>query len=61
MRTRVLVEAIVTWADVVEAAAGGLLDESHWVDLKRELATGKASVNTDLPRTSRPSLSTVGC
>ncbi len=21
------------WSDVVEAAAGGLLDESHWVDL----------------------------
>jgi hypothetical protein len=39
-----------TWAEVVEAAAGGLLDESHWVDLKRELATGKASVNTDLAK-----------
>lgn len=39
-----------TWAEVEEAARGGLLDESHWVDLKRELATGKASVNTDLAK-----------
>lgn len=25
------------WRDIVSAAAGGLLDESRWVDLKREL------------------------
>lgn len=37
-----------TWADVLEAAAGGLIDETHWVDLKRELPVGKATVNTDL-------------
>jgi Schlafen, AlbA_2 len=36
------------WSDVVEAAAGGLLDESHWVDLKRELPAGKAKSNTEL-------------
>jgi hypothetical protein len=39
-----------TWSDVVEAAAGGLLDETHWVDLKQELATGKATINTDLAK-----------
>ncbi|MEU4526104.1 ATP-binding protein [Amycolatopsis sp. NPDC024027] len=39
-----------SWTDVVEAAKGGLLDESHWVDLKREVAAGKASVNTDLAK-----------
>lgn len=39
-----------TWSDVVEAAAGGLLDESHWVDLKQELPVGKATVNTDLAK-----------
>ena len=33
---------------MVEAAAGGLLDESHWVDLKRELPAGKAKSNTEL-------------
>lgn len=37
-----------TWADIVEAAAGGLLDESPWVDLKQELPAGKRTVNTDL-------------
>ena len=36
------------WSDVVEAAAGGLLDESHWVDLKQELPTGKRTHNTEL-------------
>jgi Schlafen, AlbA_2 len=36
------------WSDVVEAAAGGLLDESHWVDLKRELPAGKRTQNTEL-------------
>jgi hypothetical protein len=36
------------WSDVVEAAAGGLLDESHWVDLKRELPAGKRTHNTEL-------------
>lgn len=37
-----------TWSDIVEAAAGGLLDESHWVDLKQELPTGKRTHNTEL-------------
>ncbi len=36
------------WSDVVEAAAGGLLDESHWVDLKRELPAGKRAHNIEL-------------
>jgi hypothetical protein len=36
------------WSDVVEAAAGGLLDESHWVDLKQELPAGKRTHNTEL-------------
>jgi hypothetical protein len=36
------------WSDVVEAAAGGLLDESHWVDLKQELSAGKRTHNTEL-------------
>lgn len=36
-----------TWDDIVEAAAGGLLDESRWVDLKRELKPGKPG-NIDL-------------
>lgn len=36
------------WSDVVEAAAGGLLDESHWVDLKQELPVGKRTHNTEL-------------
>lgn len=40
----------MTWADVVAAAAGGLLDESHWVDLKQELPAGKAKHNTDLAK-----------
>jgi hypothetical protein len=35
------------WSDVVEAAAGGLLDESHWVDLKEKLPPGRTH-NTDL-------------
>jgi len=26
-----------TWQEVLDAAGGGLLDESHWLDLKREL------------------------
>lgn len=39
-----------TWADVVEAAAGGLLDETHWVDLKQEFPAGKATANTDLAK-----------
>jgi hypothetical protein len=38
------------WSDIVEAAAGGLIDESHWVDLKRELPVGKATFNTDLAK-----------
>jgi hypothetical protein len=36
-----------TWQDVVDAAAGGLLDESRWVDLKRELKAGRPG-NNDL-------------
>lgn len=36
------------WSDVVEAAAGGLLDESHWVDLKQELPAGTRTHNTEL-------------
>jgi hypothetical protein len=36
------------WSDVVEVAAGGLLDESHWVDLKREFPAGKRTHNTEL-------------
>jgi hypothetical protein len=39
-----------TWADIVDAAAGGLIDESHWVDLKQELPLRKASVNTDVAK-----------
>jgi hypothetical protein len=38
---------VADWADVIEAAAGGLLDESHYVDLKRELSSGRTH-NTDL-------------
>jgi hypothetical protein len=36
------------WSDVIDAAAGGLLDESHWVDLKQELPAGKRTHNTEL-------------
>lgn len=39
-----------TWSDVVEAAAGGLLDESHWLDLKQELPAGKRKDNTELAK-----------
>lgn len=35
------------WAAVVDAATGGLLDESHWVDLKQELPRGRTH-NTSL-------------
>ncbi|MFG1849572.1 AlbA family DNA-binding domain-containing protein [Micromonospora carbonacea] len=35
------------WQDIVDAAAGGLLDESRWVDLKRELKPGRPG-NNDL-------------
>ncbi|MEU4532124.1 hypothetical protein AB0F49_28230 [Micromonospora ureilytica] len=35
------------WQDIVSAAAGGLLDESRWVDLKRELKAGRPG-NNDL-------------
>ena len=38
------------WSDVVEAAAGGLLDESHWVDLKQELPAGNRAHNTELAK-----------
>jgi hypothetical protein len=36
-----------TWQDIVSAAADGLLDESRWVDLKRELKAGRPG-NNDL-------------
>lgn len=36
-----------SWQDIVTAAAGGLLDESRWVDLKRELKAGRPG-NNDL-------------
>ena len=41
-----------TWQDVVDAAAGGLIDESAWVDLKRELATagGRAHHNVEVAK-----------
>ncbi|GGK11055.1 hypothetical protein GCM10010123_46270 [Pilimelia anulata] len=35
------------WQDVVDAQQGGLLDESHWLDLKRELTPGRQG-NQDL-------------
>jgi hypothetical protein len=38
------------WSDVVEAATGGLLDESHWVDLKQELPTGARTHNAELAK-----------
>jgi hypothetical protein len=38
------------WSDVVEAAAGGLLDESHWVDLKQELPAGNRAHNAELAK-----------
>ncbi len=47
------------WSDVVEAAAGGLLDESHWVDLKQELSAGKRALNTELAQDLASLLSTV--
>jgi hypothetical protein len=36
-----------TWKDAQDAAASGLLDESRWVDLKRELKAGRLG-NNDL-------------
>jgi hypothetical protein len=42
--------APAAWSDVVEAAAGGLLDESHWIDLKQDLPAGKPKHNTDLAK-----------
>jgi hypothetical protein len=38
------------WSDLIDAAAGGLIDESHWVDLKKEVPVGKATINTDLAK-----------
>ena len=35
--------------DLVSAAAGGLLDESHWMELKREIPRTKGS-NVELAR-----------
>jgi hypothetical protein len=41
--------APATWADIVTAATAGLLDESHWVDLKREIPSTRGS-NAELAR-----------
>ena len=41
---------MTSWNDVVQAAAGGLLDESHWVDLKQELPPSNAKHNTNLAK-----------
>lgn len=38
------------WSDVVDAAAGGLLDESHWIDLKQDLPPRNRAHNTDLAK-----------
>jgi hypothetical protein len=41
--------APATWADIVTAATAGLLDESHWVDLKREIPSTRGP-NAELTR-----------
>ncbi len=38
------------WSGVVDAAAGGLLDESHWIELKRELPSANRATNTELAK-----------
>ena len=38
------------WSAVVEAAAGGLLDESHRLELKRELPSANRASNTELAK-----------
>lgn len=42
--------APASWSDVLDAAAGGLLDESHWIDLKRELSSSNRNHNTELAK-----------
>ncbi len=44
-----------TWQDVVDAAAGGLLDETSYVDLKRELSSvgGRAQNNSAIAKDLR--------
>lgn len=39
-----------SWQDVVVAAAGGLLDESHWLELKQDIPPASTGVNTELAR-----------
>lgn len=39
-----------TWADIVHAASGGLLEETQWVELKKQLGPAKKEVNAELAR-----------
>lgn len=39
-----------TWSDLLEAAAGGALDESHWVELKAAIPPKNANSNLELAR-----------
>lgn len=39
-----------TWADIVHAAGGGLLEETQWVELKKQLGPVKKEVNAELAR-----------
>ncbi|NKS66363.1 hypothetical protein GS461_09750 [Rhodococcus hoagii] len=39
-----------SWDDIVTAAGDGLLDEGHWVELKKDLPPKGASANTELAR-----------
>lgn len=39
-----------TWNDLVEAAAGGVLDETHWVELKVALPPKNRETNLELAR-----------
>jgi hypothetical protein len=39
-----------SWAAVVEAAGGGLLDETHWVELKADLPPGNRGSNLELAK-----------
>ncbi|OFV73509.1 AlbA family DNA-binding domain-containing protein [Rhodococcus erythropolis] len=38
------------WDDIANAAADGILDDPHWVELKRTLPPRSAGVNTELAR-----------
>lgn len=38
------------WSDIVSAAADGILDESHWVELKKALPPKSAGANTEVAR-----------